>query len=384
VKPFTACKTTGHAPGIAILHQILPISQIDKNYIYIYIFSATARMSDNESNRGGTSSWKIKTQLKGIANYELWLEDLEVLWEDRDLLDWIEEGKDCPVIGEKKSPDTEDIYNADGVKKWKKKDTKVKRSIRNNCEETVLIRLSGCRTSKELRARAQEAYGLMGFTIIQGFLHVVSHLKDAEHADVETTIASFHKADRGLQTMGVPLPNVHRISFFIDAFEDTYNQWHTKKRAELTKMMEKKEKGADFGDDVLGEMIRELTDHASRTPRDLKRHSVNMTNAGDRKSPRKFNSWREITMMVMGALTSVIGASLNWAALAMAISSRIASRKTLRSGLLLTQHTRHQAPLHQENSFRIREVQRTTTRNMSPFTMSRRKAVTATRRLRPP
>ena len=146
------------------------------------------------------------------------------------------------------------MYTVKDVKKWKKRDSKVKRSIRNNYKEGPLTRLSGCRTSKKLRARAQEAYGLIGFIIIQGFLYIISYLKDNEHKDVEDTIGSFLKADHGLETIGVPLPNVHRISFLIEAFEDTYNAWYTKKRAELTALMETKKKGEDFDDALLSEL----------------------------------------------------------------------------------------------------------------------------------
>jgi hypothetical protein len=33
------------------------------------------------------SSWKVKTQLSGTANYEIFLDDLEILWEEKNLLD---------------------------------------------------------------------------------------------------------------------------------------------------------------------------------------------------------------------------------------------------------------------------------------------------------
>jgi hypothetical protein len=46
-------------------------------------------MSDTSSDEGGgsSSSWKVKTQRSGTANYEIFLEDLEILWEEKNLLD---------------------------------------------------------------------------------------------------------------------------------------------------------------------------------------------------------------------------------------------------------------------------------------------------------
>jgi superoxide dismutase len=88
----------------------------------------------------------------------------------------------------------------------------------------------------------------MGFTIIKVFF-ILSLI--ADHLSVKETISSFLKANRGLETMGVSLP----IVLCIDAFEHTYNQWYTKKRAELMAMMERKKKGVDLEETVLGEII---------------------------------------------------------------------------------------------------------------------------------
>ena len=71
--------------------------------------------SDTERDSGGGSAWKIKTQLKGMANYELQCKDLEVLQEDRDLIDHTKEKKDCLVISEKKTAD--ESYTEEDVKK---------------------------------------------------------------------------------------------------------------------------------------------------------------------------------------------------------------------------------------------------------------------------
>ncbi|KAI9650213.1 hypothetical protein NHQ30_000226 [Ciborinia camelliae] len=45
----------------------------------------------------------------------------------------------------------------------------------------------------------------------------------------------------------------------------TYDNWYTRKRAELTKICESRKNKSDIGEDILDELMRELTDHAVKT-----------------------------------------------------------------------------------------------------------------------
>lgn len=233
---------------------------------------SSSSSSDN-GHSGGGGSFKINTQLTGTSNYELWIDDLKVLLEEKDCLEHAFEQPPKPTVGELK-PRANNlapaiVYTKKDLKKWKRNEVKTKRSIRNNCKPTALQRLTGVETSKDMLSRLQQSYGLMGFTIIQGFLSVLSKLDDADNPTFEETIAQFIEANSGLMKMGVPLGNTHQITYFLSAFSSNYPEWYNRKRSEITKALEATREGTNvkhLSDDVLKDLIRDLTDHATKNP----------------------------------------------------------------------------------------------------------------------
>ena len=171
--------------------------------------------SEGSSTGGGGGSFKCKTQLAGQENYERWFEDEEILWEEKGAAEHVRDGLDCPVEGMNGA-------TRKSVRRWKKLDTRVKRCIRNNCESGPLDRLGRCSTSKEMLSKLQQAYGLLGFTLIQGFLNILATLNNANNKSAKETINHFYKAVQGLETMKTLVLIVYKISFFINAFKHTY------------------------------------------------------------------------------------------------------------------------------------------------------------------
>ena len=249
-------------------------------------------MSDTDSDHGGSGSYKIKTQLAGQENYERWLQDEKILWEEKGCAEHVEKGEDCPVEGV-------NGVTLKQVRRWKKLDTRVKRGIRNNCESGPLDRLGNCTTSKEMLSKLQQAYGLLGFTLIQGFLHVLASLNNSNDKNAEETITHFHKAVQGLETMGTPAPVIHKVSFFINAFKYTYPNWYQSKRGELTKLWNGTTGRSTITEDTLDSLIRELSDHAStmapKTPRvnSIQTKDLAAEDKGGNSHGRRFTHWSQ-------------------------------------------------------------------------------------------
>ena len=143
--------------------------------------------SEGSSTSGRGGSFKYKTQLARQENYKRWFEDEEILQEEkgaaehvRDKLDYLVEGMNGAT---RKS-----------VRRQKKLDTRVKHYIKNNCESGPLDRLRKYSTLKEMLSKLQQAYGLLGFTLIQGFLNILATFNNANNKSTKKTINHFHKA----------------------------------------------------------------------------------------------------------------------------------------------------------------------------------------------
>jgi len=246
-------------------------------------------MSDSDSDNGSKGSYKIKTQLDGVSNYEVWMDDIKILWEEKGVLEHLVDKKEKPVAGV-------DGATEKDVKKWKKRDVRSRRCIRSNCNEGPLGRLQGCTTGLDMLERLQQAFGLLGFTLIQGFLQIISTLSNANDSSVDKTVNNFLKANQGLEQMKVALPIPVQISFFLSAFQHTYSTWYNNKRGELTKLIDPATQAVNMSKDTLNNLIREITDHASIVKPDksphVHRNWTDSRNAGNGQQ-RRFTSWRD-------------------------------------------------------------------------------------------
>ena len=143
--------------------------------------------SEDSSTGGGGGSFKYKTQLARQENYKRQFEDEEILQEEKGTVEHVRDRLDYLVEGMNRA-------TRKSVRRQKKLDTRVKRYIRNNYESGLLDRLKRCSTLKEMLSKLQQAYGLLGFTLIQGFLNILATLNNTNNKSTKETINHFYKA----------------------------------------------------------------------------------------------------------------------------------------------------------------------------------------------
>ena len=143
--------------------------------------------SEGSSTGGGGGSFKYKTQLARQENYKRQFEDEEILQEEKGTAEHVRDKLDYLVEGMNRA-------TRKSVRRQKKLDTRVKHYIRNNYESGPLDRLRRYSTLKEILSKLQQAYGLLGFTLIQGFLNILATLNNANNKSTKETINHFHKA----------------------------------------------------------------------------------------------------------------------------------------------------------------------------------------------
>jgi hypothetical protein len=248
------------------------------------------QLSDDESDSSSMGgNYRIKTQLSGRNNYEIWLEEEKILWEEKGVFDHLTDKVEKP----------QGAANSKTVKKWRKRDTRAKRCILGNCEEAPRRRLIGATTGLAMLSNLQDLYGLTGFTVVQGFYNILHRLNNGDHSSVEETDGYFIQATQGLVRMHKEMDAVQRTHIYITAFQHTYPDWYQRWRAKLTELGDATTKTFNITESTLSKIMSDLTDHASQNkpvrPQQQQAHRnwTETRNAGNGGQIKRFNSWRD-------------------------------------------------------------------------------------------